>query len=126
MTNPKNQKKSILIVDDDESILNTFTRILRKQGYDIDTAETGQETMEKLKDQTYDLILIDLRLPDTNGADLLSKIHTSHPKTKKIAFTGYPSVDDATKALDHGAAAYLVKPIKPEELIKLIAEKLKN
>ena len=122
----KNKKKSILVVDDDESILNTFSRILRKQGYDVDTAETGQETMEKLKEKTYSLILMDVKLPDTNGTDLLSKIHASYPKTKQVAITGFPSLDDATKAKDHGAAAYLVKPVKPEELIKVIAEKLEN
>jgi len=122
----KNKQKSILIVDDDKSILNTFTRILRKQGYEVATAETEQETLEKLKEQTYDLILIDVNLPDANGTDLLSRIHASYPKTVKIAITGFPRLDDAMKTIDRGATAYLVKPIKPEDLIELIAEKLKN
>jgi len=126
MIRVKNQKKNILIVDDDKSILNIFARILRKEGYDVDTAETGQETVEKMKIQAYDLVLIDVKLPDTNGTDLLSKIHTSYPKTVKIAITGFPSLEDATKTIDRGATAYIVKPIKSQELIKLIHEKLKN
>jgi len=120
------QKKSILIIDDDKSILNIFTRILQKQGYNTDTAETGQEAMEKLQDQRYDLALIDIKLPDTNGTDLLAKMHTTHPNMIKIAITGFPSIEDATKVIDRGAAAYLVKPVKSEELVRIIAEKLKK
>jgi DNA-binding NtrC family response regulator len=119
----KTQKKNILIVDDDKSILNIFTRILQKQGYNTDTAETGQEAMEKLN-QKYDLALIDVKLPDTNGTDLVAKMHTVTPDTILIAVTGFPSLDDANKVIDRGAAAYLVKPVKSEELVRIIAEKL--
>jgi DNA-binding NtrC family response regulator len=118
------QKQSILIIDDDKSILNIFVRILQKQGYNTDTAETGKEAMEKLQDQRYDLALIDIKLPDTNGTDLLAKMHTEQPDTILIAVTGFPSLEDATKAIDRGAAAYLVKPVKSEELVRIIAEKL--
>lgn len=120
----KTQKKDILIVDDDKSILNIFTRILQKQGYNMDTAETGQEAMEKLQNQRYDLALVDVKLPDTNGTDLIAKMHTGNPDTILIAVTGFPSLDDANRVIDRGAAAYLVKPVKSEELIRIIAEKL--
>lgn len=120
----KTQKKDILIVDDDKSILNIFTRILQKQGYNMDTAETGQEAMEKIQNQKYDLALIDVKLPDTNGTDLISKMHAGNPDTVLIAVTGFPSLDDANRVIDRGAAAYLVKPVKSEELIRIIAEKL--
>jgi len=120
------QSRNILVVDDDKSILNIFTRILQKQGYNVDTAETGQEAMEKLQTRKYDSALIDIKLPDTNGSDLLAKMHLTHPNMIKIAITGFPSLEDATKVIDRGAAAYLVKPIKPEELIRIISEKLKT
>jgi DNA-binding NtrC family response regulator len=120
------QKKSILIIDDDKSILNIFTRILQKQGYSVDTAETGQEALEKLQANSYDLALVDVKLPDTNGTDLLARINQTHPNMTKIAITGFPSLEDATKVIDRGAAAYLVKPVKPEELVSIIAEKLKK
>ena len=120
------QKKSILIIDDDKSILNIFTRILQKQGYNTDTAETGQEAMEKLEAHSYDLALIDVKLPDTNGTDLLARINKTYPNMVKIAITGFPSLEDATKTIDRGAAAYLVKPVKSEELINIIAEKLQK
>lgn len=117
-------KKNILIIDDDKYIQQVFTRILRKQGYLIDSAETGQEAMEKLRNQKYDLALIDVKLPDTNGTDLISKMHAMHPDMIKIAITGFPSLEDATKVIDRGASAYLVKPVKSEELIRIINEKL--
>lgn len=120
------KKKSILIIDDDKSILNIFTRILQKQGYHTDTAETGQEALEKLQTHNYDLALIDMKLPDTNGTDLLARISQTHPDMVKIAITGFPSLEDASKVIDRGAAAYLVKPVKSEELVNLIAEKLKQ
>lgn len=120
------RKKNILIIDDDKSILNIFTRILQKEGYNVSTAETGQEAFEKLQDQAYDLALLDMKLPDTNGTDLLAKIHKEQPAMILIAITGFPSLEDASKVIDRGAAAYLVKPIKSEELVKIIGEKLKK
>ena len=118
------QKKSILIVDDDKYILHIFSRILQKQKYCVETAETGQEALEKLDNNNFDLALIDVKLPDTNGTDLLAKMHTLNPSMLKIAITGFPSIEDATKVMDQGATAYLVKPVKSEELVRLIAEKL--
>ena len=120
------QRKSILIIDDDKSILNIFTRILEKQGYTTDTAETGQEALEKIETRSYDLALVDIKLPDTNGTDLLARINQTRPNMVKIAITGFPSLEDASKVLDRGAAAYLVKPVKSEELVSIIAEKLKK
>ncbi len=120
------QKKNILVIDDDKSILRVFTRILAKAGYDVDTAETGQETLEKISNQAYNLAIIDVKLPDMNGTDLLTRIHEVKPEMIKIAITGFPSLDDGAKALDGGADAYLVKPVRPEELLKIINEKLKE
>ena len=118
--------RTILLVDDDKSILRTFTRILQKNGYDIDVAETGKEAMEKADSRHYDLALVDIRLPDMDGTDLLAKIKKQLQNTIKIMITGFPSIESGVKALDGGADAYLVKPVKPEELLMLIEEKLKN
>jgi DNA-binding response OmpR family regulator len=120
------QKKTILVVDDDKSILRTFTRILQKSGYEIDTAETGKEAMEKTENRHYDLALVDIRLPDMDGTDLLAKLKKPLQHTVKIMITGFPSLETGVKALDEGADAYLVKPVKPQELLVLLEEKLKN
>jgi DNA-binding response OmpR family regulator len=119
-------KKTILVVDDDKSILRTFTRILQKNGYAIDAAETGREAIEKAEARHYDLALVDVRLPDMDGTDLLAKMKNTLHDTIKIMITGFPSIESGIKALDEGADAYLVKPVKPEELLMLIEEKLKN
>ena len=118
-------KKSILVIDDDKSILRTFARILQKAGYKVDLAETGKEAIEKAEKTRYDLSLVDVRLPDMDGTDLLVKLKHSMRDTVKIVITGFPSLEVGVKALDAGADAYLVKPVKPEELLMLIDEKLK-
>ena len=119
-------KKTILVVDDDKSILRTFTRILQKSGYEIDVAETGKEAMEKAENRHFDLALVDIRLPDMDGTDLLAKLKNQLQYTVKIMITGFPSLETGVKALDEGADAYLVKPVKPQELLMLLEEKLKN
>ncbi|MCW3999701.1 MAG: response regulator [Candidatus Bathyarchaeota archaeon] len=119
-------KKTILVVDDDKSILRTFTRILQKSGYEIVTAETGKEAIEKAENRHYDLALVDIRLPDMDGTDLLAKLKKQLQQTVKIMITGFPSLETGVKALDEGADAYLVKPVKPQELLVLLEEKLKN
>ena len=120
-----NAKKRIIVIDDDKSILRTFTRILQKRGYEIDVAETGKEALEKSKKTSYDLALIDIRLPDMDGTDLLVKMQETMRGAIKIMITGFPSLETGVKALDEGADAYLVKPVKPEELLALIEEKFK-
>jgi DNA-binding response OmpR family regulator len=119
-------KKTILVVDDDKSILRTFTRILQKSGYEIDVAETGKEAIEKADNHHYDLALVDIRLPDMDGTELLAKLKVQLQNTVKIMITGFPSLETGVKALDEGADAYLVKPVKPQELLALLEEKLKH
>lgn len=119
-------KKTILVVDDDKSILRTFTRILQKSGYEIDVAETGKEAIEKAENHNYDLALIDIRLPDMDGTDLLARLKRQLQQTVKIMITGFPSLETGVKALDEGADAYLVKPVKPQELLMLLEEKMKD
>ena len=119
------KKKSILIIDDDKSILRFFALILQKQEFETDTAETGEEAMEKISNRSYDLALIDVKLPDIEGIDLVGRINSKNPNLIKIVITGFASVEDGIKALDSGADAYLVKPVRPEDLLMLIEEKLK-
>lgn len=119
-------KKKIIVIDDDKSILRTFTRILQKVGYEIDVAETGKEAIEKVEGRQYDLALVDIRLPDMDGTELLAKLKKQFQNTVKIMITGFPSLETGVKALDEGADAYLVKPVKPQELLALLDEKLKN
>jgi len=119
-------KKRILVIDDDKSVLRTFALILRKADYYVDTAETGNEALEKAEAGEYDAALVDARLPDMDGTDLLPKLQKILPRAAKIVITGFPSLEVGIKSLDVGADAYLVKPIKPEDMLTLIREKIKS
>jgi DNA-binding NtrC family response regulator len=119
-------KKRILIVDDDKSLLKNLVEILQREGYDVDTAETGQKSIERSKTQFYNLALIDIRLPDMDGTQLLRLIDGHIPRTMKIIITGYPSIENAIESLNLRADAYIVKPVDVERLLKTIDEKLKE
>jgi len=120
----KKNKASILIVEDDANIRETLSTILQQKGYHTDTAKAGQEAIQKSKAKFFNLSLLDIRLPDMEGTKLLTKMHCTTPKMVKIMLTGYPSLQNAVEALNLGADAYIIKPVDPEELIKVIEEKL--
>ena len=120
------KQKNILLVDDDKSILRILTRILQKQGYNTDTAETGREAEGQINIRPYDLALIDVKLPDTDGVDLLQRIQAIRPSMIKIILTGFASMENGIKALNAGADAYLVKPVEPTELLKILKEKFEE
>ncbi len=112
--------KKILIVDDDTYILSSFSQVLIRRGFEVTTAESGQQALEKLKKDSFDVALIDVRLPDMEGTDLLEKAKKELEKTVKIMLTGYPSVKTSEKASIEGADTYVTKPIKIDQLIALI------
>ena len=119
------KKASILIVDDNESILETLSAILEEKGYRTDTAKNGREAIEKAKTNFYNVALLDIRLPDIEGTKLLTKIEETTPRMVKIMITGYAALENAVEALNLGADAYIMKPVDPENLLKTINEKLK-
>ena len=120
------QKQKILIVEDDKNIRETIESILQQSGYETDVAETGKEAEQKIKKKFYNLALLDIKLPDIEGTQLLTKVHESTPNTIKIMVTGYPSLENSIEALNFGADAYVTKPVKPAKLLTLIKEKLEK
>jgi len=120
------KKASILIVEDDTNIRETLNTILQQKGYKTDTAKNGQEAIQKSKAKFFNLALLDIKLPDMEGTKLLTTMHGSLPKMMKIMITGYPSLENAMEALNQGAHAYIIKPVKPEKLLELIEEKLEE
>ncbi len=120
------KKKSILIVDDDAAILKYASRILEAEGYDVDVAETGVEAIAKSTANFYNLALLDIKLPDMDGTELLTKMHRTTPAMMKIMVTGFPSLENAVDALNLGADAYLMKPVELGALLKVVHEKLQE
>ena len=120
------EKKSILIVDDDRTILKSLREILEFEGYSVETVQTGQEAIEKSKTQFYNLALLDIKLPDMEGTKLLEAMHETSPRMVKIMVTGYPALQNAVESLNMGADAYLMKPVHPQRMLKVVGEKLKE
>lgn len=117
------EKKRVLVVDDDPDILRVFKSILEKEGYEVETAETGSAALEKIKNEKFNVCLIDVRLPDMDGTELLLKM-TNDFETFKIIVTGFSSNEVGKKAADYGADDFLVKPVKAEELIATVRDRL--
>jgi DNA-binding NtrC family response regulator len=115
----------ILVVDDDERITATLQAILENEGYAVDVAATGTEAIRKSKNAVYNVALIDIKLPDMEGTDLLTLMRDSIPKVRKIIITGYPSMQNAIEAVNKEADAYLMKPVDVDNLIRIVGEQLK-
>jgi DNA-binding response OmpR family regulator len=122
-------QKRILVVDDDESVLGTIARILELEGYRVETARTGREAIEKSNLDSYNLAIIDIRLPDMDGTELLTAMRDKTPTTPKmikIMLTGYVSAGDRTETVQRNADGYLVKPIEVDALLRTIKNHLEK
>jgi len=115
----------ILVVDDDENIRRTTKKILEKNGYFVDLAATGEEAIQKTMKTAYNVALLDIRLPDIEGVELLKLIKDTVPKMRKIMVTGYPSMQNAIAAINKNADAYLIKPVTVEKLLNCLDEQLR-
>jgi DNA-binding NtrC family response regulator len=120
------ERARILVVDDDESVRQTFAAILEEKGYIVDTAECGKEAIEKSYKSFYNVALIDIRLLDMEGTKLLTAMKETTPKMVKIIITGYPALQNAIEAVNKGADAYVLKPPKMKELLNTIIEHLQK
>ena len=122
----KDDKESILIVDDDESILRSLALILEKKGYETETAVTGREAIEKVHERFFNLAFLDIRLSDMEGVELLAPFKEMHPDMVVIIVTGYASLETAVRALNEGAAAYITKPLNMDEVLVTVREGLEK
>ncbi len=118
------KQPKILVVDDDETIRTTMKAILQDEGYIVDLAATGKEAIQKTQEKNYNIALLDIKLPDMEGIELLKLLKDGIPKTRKIMVTGYPSMQNAISAVNKNADAYLLKPVDVEKLLQMIKEQL--
>lgn len=116
----------ILVVDDDESIRKTLEAILRGKGYHVDTAENGKQAIEKTNNDFYNVALIDVRLPDMDGTELIGRLKETEPRMAKIILTGFPSQQNAIDAVNMGADGYVLKPFDAAGLLMTIEKHLKR
>ena len=112
----------ILVVDDEKSMRDFFDILLRREEHDVETAASGEDALELISRQTYDLVITDLKMPRITGLDVLGGVKKAHPDTEVIVITAYSAVETAIQAMRLGAFNYLSKPFNNEE-IKIVIEK---
>jgi two-component system NtrC family response regulator/two-component system response regulator AtoC len=120
------KEAKILIVDDDENIRKVLVAILEDEGYAVDSVGTARKGIEATKKTFYNIALIDIRLPDMEGTELLSQIKETTPKIRKIIITGYPTLQNAIEAVNRRADAYIMKPFDVKKVLETIKDQLKK
>jgi DNA-binding response OmpR family regulator len=106
----------ILVVDDESAIRYSITKTLQRVGYQVDSAASGEEAIQKMQQQPFDVILTDIRMPGISGVDLLAKVKEQAPDAIVILLTGYASLDTAVESLRLGAHDYLIKPSSSQDI----------
>ena len=116
--------KRILLIDDDETILIPFQHILQDEGYQVDTASNGREALEKAWETEYQMVISDIKLPDVQGIEVARKIRKQYKDIRLIIITGFPNLADSLETIDLGIDEILIKPIKPDELLRAVKESI--
>ena len=115
----------ILVVDDTEMIRTTLSEYFAILGYDVVTASDGEDALNKFVPGEFDCIISDLMMPKVDGLELLEKVKLQDKKIMFLMMTGYPSIDNAVKAMKHGAYDYVTKPFAMEDL-RMKVERMLN
>jgi len=117
---------SLLIVDDEPIVRESIRDWLSDAGYQVATAESGEEALELLENQDFSVMVLDIRMPGQTGISVLRQVRAQRPWIKSIIITAYPSAETNAEALKLGAIDYLVKPVIPDYLERLIRETLQS
>lgn len=112
--------KNILIIDDEVNVATLLSKFLTRNGFEVSTASSGSAAFEHLKHNTYNLVLCDFRLEDTDGREILKKIRSEYPQTGVIIITGYSDIKMAVELIKMGAYDYITKPLYPDEILTTI------
>lgn len=112
----KGVQADILVIDDEVAVNNNIRKILSKRDFQVDQASTKAEALEKIEENNYKLVILDLKIPEVKGLELLKAIRDRRPETMVIVITGYASIETAVEASRMGAIDYLPKPFTPEEI----------
>ncbi|MEA2081148.1 MAG: response regulator [Elusimicrobiota bacterium] len=113
-------KKRILVVDDDFSVRETLADILRTYDYEVVEASSGAEAIVNAQAGKYDCVIIDLRLPDTTGLEVIERISGNVPKNRIIVITGYASSDMLAETLERAEFFLLLKPVDTEQMLMVV------
>ncbi len=112
-----NPKANILVIDDEEVVRRSLSRALDNDQCHVETAVNGRHGLSALARQPFDLVLLDLKMPEMDGVQVLGEIKKHWPETEVIVITGYPALETAKQAIRLGAYDYLAKPVGPDEVM---------
>ncbi|MFI4940056.1 MAG: response regulator [Burkholderiales bacterium] len=112
-------RSKILIVDDEEVVRRSHLRLLANGERNVETVWNGADALREMERDTFDLVLLDLRMPGMDGMSVLKTIKEKWPESEVVVITGYPTVETATEAIRLGAYDYLVKPVDPAQVIEV-------
>ncbi len=118
--------KKILIVDDDFSVRETLTDILESRGWSVEGVPTGREAVEKIEEKNFDCVILDLRLPDFTGFEIIERIKNRVNKSRIVVITGYATDQIIVDALSKAEYFLLLKPVEPEQLISVVEKILEQ
>jgi two-component system response regulator AtoC len=113
---------SILIVDDDVNICRSLQIILEKKGFRASVAHSGRDALRELRTAPYDVVLLDVKLPDMAGLALIAPLKERHPETKVLVITAFGSLETARLAVRRGAVGYIAKPFAIEDVWNAVSE----
>ena len=116
----------ILLVEDDETALEVFREALTEYEYEVVTARNGEDALQKARQQSFDLVVTDIRMPGTDGLQALEEVKALNPETKSIVVTGYASEAETLKAMQIGVGEYLKKPFRLSELLQAVKRQLER
>jgi CheY-like chemotaxis protein/glycine cleavage system H lipoate-binding protein len=117
-----NPKAKILCVDDEEIILDSFRKILVLDGYSVDTVQSGQEAINLIKNNHYDFVFTDLKMPEMDGVEVTKKVKYLRPDIDVVIITGYATVETAVATMKDGAMDYVQKPFTEDELLAFVKQ----
>ena len=110
----------VLIVDDEGQFVDAVVERLRLRGFDAEGVTTGHEAMELLGQSSYDVLLLDVKMPGMGGLEILSRVKEKWPGLRVVFLTGHGSSQDAEKGMELGAFDYVMKPVNIDDLIKIL------
>jgi len=116
----------ILIVDDDPLVPRTLRILLRKHGYDVETAESARVAFDRMAEASFDLVISDINMPELDGYAVLQHIKTEHPGTEVILVTGYGTIENAVRGMKEGAFDYVTKPVLDDEMVVVVERALES
>ncbi|HMF81577.1 MAG TPA: sigma-54 dependent transcriptional regulator [Candidatus Acidoferrum sp.] len=122
----KTDNRHVLIIDDERPVLMTLEALLKRHGYQVDTAPTATQGLKALKSKPPKIVLLDLRLPDADGLEMLDRIKTELPQVQVIILTAHDSLHNAIESIKRGAYHFISKPYAPEELLSLVEKALET